>query len=194
MYGACNVGCKNHDVGQTSRSDRRDRRAVRCILRSDPPLFVDANRLLVWRGLFTDTNFDEQSVRIPEPYSVGLEARRRVNLANIARLQLFAKPRKVIGECAKGQIGQFLLRTFNKSAPAVRGTMRHDGQNIALGSNVQAERRIEPLSVLQGRHHQIEVVDRMNPKLAGSPRWSDMAFYLSHARIPPSSSIGIIAV
>jgi hypothetical protein len=37
------------------------------------------------------------------------------------------------------------------------------------------------------------VVDRMNPKLAGSPRWSDMAFYLSHARLPLSSSTGIIA-
>src|SRR5713101_2011037 len=140
MYGARDIGCENQDVSQTSWSDGRDRSAVRCILHSDPPLFIDANRLLVWRGLFPDASFDEQSVRIPEPYSVGLEARRGVNLANIARLQLFAKPRKIIGECAKGQIGQFLLRTFNKSAPAVRGTMRHDEQTIVLGSNVQAER------------------------------------------------------
>src|SRR5437588_4005647 len=191
MYGARDIGCENQDVSQTSRPDGRNRRPVRCILRSDAPLFIDANRFLVRRGLFRDTNFDEQSVRILEPYSVGLEARRGVNLANIARLQLFAKPRKVIGECAKGQIGQFLLRTFNKSAPAVRGTIRHDGQSIALGSDVQAERRIEPLGVLQGRHHQIEAVDRMNPELTRSPRWPDVAFYLSHARLPLS---GIIAV
>src|SRR6266849_6560408 len=97
MYGACDIGCENQDVSQTSRSDGRDRRAVRCILRSYPPLFIDANRLLVRRGLFPDTNFDEQSVRIPEPYSVGFEARRGVNLANIAGLQLFAKPRYVFG-------------------------------------------------------------------------------------------------
>src|SRR5712671_307876 len=124
MYGACNIGCENQDVSQTSRPDGRDRRSVRCILHSDPPLFIDANRFLVRRGLFPDTNFDEQSVRIPEPYSVGLEARRGINLADFARLQPFAKSRKVVSKCAEGQIGQFLLRTFAERAPAVRGAMR----------------------------------------------------------------------
>src|SRR5437879_2679465 len=137
MYGASDIGCENQDVSQASRSDRRDRRPVRCILRSDPPLFIDANRLLVWRGLFTDTNFDEQSVRIPEPYSVGLEARRGINLANFARLQPFAKSRKVVSKCAEGQIGQFLLRTFAESTPAVRGDLRHDGQTVVHGSNIE---------------------------------------------------------
>src|SRR5581483_8845255 len=67
-------------------------------------------------------------------------------------------------------VGELLTRPLGYHAPAVRMAVGVERELAALFLGVEPEQAIEFLGLRDIRHHEIEMVERMDAKLAGAAR------------------------
>src|SRR5258708_16092054 len=93
---------------------------------------------------------------------------------------MIAKARQVVLERAEREIMQSLARAFAEQAPAVTMTVGVKRDAGALAADVEAERLIEGLRLLEIRHRHAEMVERMHAQHAGPARRLDEPTDLRH--------------
>ncbi len=138
---------------------------------------------LARRGFLGDADLEQDAVGIAEPEAVRLEAARRIELLDAMRLEARAELREVVLEHPERHVGELLLRPFDDRAPAMRVAVGIKREALPLRAQVEPERAVECLGLLQVGHRQVEMVDRVDPKLARPPGRPDEASDLRHAAL-----------
>src|SRR5262249_12306320 len=124
---------------------------------------------------------------------VGLRTGRRIDTLDPERIEALAKARQIVLVRAERDELQLLARTLHDRAPAMRVAVGIEAEPAALLAEVEAEVRVELAGRLQIRNREVELVERVHAKLAGTAvqrlrQRSDLRHWT-----PPWGSDGIIA-
>ena len=166
--GLGNIAGEDQHMREPPRLHHRDLAAARSGRDSGHAPKHRERRFLVGRTFFRHPDLNRSAIGVAEPEPVRFGAGRRIDARNPHAVEPLAKARQVIVEGPEGDELQFLLWPFHDRAPAMRMAVGVEAERAVLFLQVEPEQAVELLGVSQIRNRQVEVVERMDAKLAGT--------------------------